>query len=296
MRGPRIGSVCSGYAGLDMAVQSVVGGTPAWFADPDKGAAAILAHHHPDTPNLGDIKAVQWDDVEPVDIYTGGYPCQPFSTVGHRKGTDDPRHLWPYIATAVRVLQPRICFFENVAGHVSLGLDTVLADLAGSGFDAEWLTLHASDVGAAHQRKRVFVLAWLADAAHDGREWGRTSRHGWDGPAYGNRVPADTARHALRGQPRHLQHFGIYGPAIARWEAVTGRRAPWATDLRGRLNPALVEWLMGLEPGHVTGVPGLSRRAQLRALGNGVVPQQAAVAFAELLHRAGLADRLGLAA
>ncbi|MFJ2892519.1 DNA cytosine methyltransferase [Streptomyces sp. NPDC087305] len=332
MTGPRIGSVCSGYAGLDIAVQSVVGGAPAWFADPDKGAAAILAHHHPDTPNLGDIKAVQWGDVEPVDIYTGGYPCQPFSTVGQRKGTDDPRHLWPYIATAVRVLRPRICFFENVAGHVSLGLDTVLADLAGSGFDAEWLTLHASDVGAAHQRKRVFVLAWLADTAHDGREWSRSPRHGWDGLAYGNRVPADAARHALRGQPRRLRSvgeaaseatqereagrhesapgtgravptgvgdvrdFGIYGPAVARWETVTGRRAPRATDVRGRLNPEFVEWLMGLESGHVTGVPGLSRRAQLRALGNGVVPQQAAVAFAELLHRAGLADRLGLAA
>ncbi|MEV1082135.1 DNA cytosine methyltransferase, partial [Streptomyces sp. NPDC050211] len=77
MTAPRIGSVCTGYGGLDEAVQAVFGGSLAWVADNDPGASRILAHRHPGVPNLGDITAVGWHDVEPVDIYVGGYPCQP---------------------------------------------------------------------------------------------------------------------------------------------------------------------------------------------------------------------------
>ncbi|MGW4050762.1 DNA cytosine methyltransferase [Streptomyces sp. NPDC004779] len=97
-RGLRIGSLCTGYGGLDMAVQAVLGGTLAWVSDPDPGASRILAHHHPEVPNLGDLTAVDWAAVEPVDVVVGGYPCQPFSTAGKRKGTADARHIWPSIA------------------------------------------------------------------------------------------------------------------------------------------------------------------------------------------------------
>lgn len=138
------------------------------MADNDPGAARILAHHHPDVPNLGDITAVDWHDVEPVDVYIGGYPCQPFSSAGKRKGTADARHIWPHIARALGVLRPRLAVFENVAGHLSLGFDTVLGDLAALGFDAEWRTLRASDLGAAHQRKRLFFYAWPADTGGAG--------------------------------------------------------------------------------------------------------------------------------
>ncbi|GAA5056328.1 hypothetical protein GCM10023336_28970 [Streptomyces similanensis] len=90
--------------------------------------------------------------------------------------------------------------------------------------------------------------------------------------------------------------WGKFAPAVARWEAVTGRRVPWATDDRGRLSPAFVEWMMGLPSGHVTAVPGLTRTQQLKALGNGVVPQQAAAALRFLLDRAGLSHLFRLAA
>jgi DNA (cytosine-5)-methyltransferase 1 len=160
----RIGSTCTGYGGLDAAVQAVIGGELAWVADPDPGAAAILAHHHPDVPNLGDITTVTWEDVAPIDVLCGGYPCQPFSNAGLRKGVEDERHIWPYIADALRVLRPRYALFENVAGHLGRGFDVVLADLAALGFDAEWCTVRASEVGAPHRRERLFVLATLGDA------------------------------------------------------------------------------------------------------------------------------------
>lgn len=156
----RIGSVCTGYGGLDMAVQTAIPADLVFVADPDPGAAKILAHHHPDVPNLGDITQIDWPTVEPVDILTAGYPCQPFSSAGLRKGTKDDRHIWPHIAHALGVLRPRLVVLENVRGHLGRGFDTVLADLARLGFDAEWATLAAADVGAAHRRERLFIIAW----------------------------------------------------------------------------------------------------------------------------------------
>ncbi|MBZ6288698.1 DNA cytosine methyltransferase [Streptomyces olivaceus] len=356
----RIGSVCTGYGGLDIAVQGVFGGEPAWVADNDPGACRILAHRHPQVPNLGDITALDWHDVDPVDVLIGGYPCQPFSTAGLRKGTEDDRHIWPYIARALGVLRPRYAIFENVANHLRLGFDTVLCDLADLGFDVEWCVVRADRVGAPHQRRRLLFLATASDAPRPGREGegvrgsvaergdaaadaadlgherGGRARGGRPGSADG-RVPAADAvvvgdqrggelpagRHPVQrglradaprrgaavadaarvgrgeGRPEPARQqgrpdavvggapdWGAYAPAVARWEAVTGRRAPWATDDRGRLSPPFVEWMMGLDAGHVTAVPGLSRTAQLKALGNGVLPLQATAALHLLLDRA----------
>ncbi|WP_328553414.1 DNA cytosine methyltransferase [Streptomyces sp. NBC_00358] len=324
----RIGSVCTGYGGLDQAVQEVFRGELAWLADNDPGAALILAHHHPSVPNLGDITALDWRDVEPVDVLTGGYPCQPFSTAGKREGTKDARHLWPYIARALGVLRPRYAIFENVANHLRIGFDTVLCDLADLGFDVEWCVVRADEVGAPHRRKRLFLLVAAADAADLGHERSGSARRRGNGPADHRQPVADaerlvsrddgelpagrdalqqrvrddaprcgapaaadtdgigrgTGEHGVRAGQSDLA-WGRFGPAIARWEAATDRRAPWATDDRGRLSPAFVEWMMGLDPGHVTAVPGLSRTAQLKALGNGVVPPQAVAALHLLLSR-----------
>ena len=163
----KIGSLCTGYGGLDMALD----GETVWVSDIDKHARTLLAHRFPDIPNLGDLTAIDWETVDSVDVLTAGYPCQPFSYAGKREGLNDDRHIWPHIADAVRVLRPRYAVFENVAGHISLGLATVLADLAALGFDAEWATVRASDVGAPHRRERLFIVA--TDTERDSCErWG----------------------------------------------------------------------------------------------------------------------------
>ena len=155
-----VGSLCTGILGAELALD-LMGLEPdlRWYSEIDKDACKLLAQRHPDVPNLGDLKLIEWERCEPVDVLTAGYPCQPFSTAGNRKGTDDPRHLWPWIACALRVLRPRFALFENVAAHLGLGFDAVLSDLAALGFDAEWATLRASDVGACHGRNRVFLAA-----------------------------------------------------------------------------------------------------------------------------------------
>jgi len=151
----KIGSLCTGYGGLDMALD----GETVWVSDIDKHARTLLAHRFPDIPNLGDLTAIDWATVEPVDVLTAGYPCQPFSHAGKREGLNDERHIWPHIANAIRVLRPGHVFLENVAGHLSLGLGDVLADLAKAGYDTEWVCVRASDVGAPHRRERLFILA-----------------------------------------------------------------------------------------------------------------------------------------
>jgi len=156
----RVGSLFTGYGGLDMAVEAVTGGTLTWYAEIEPAACQVLAEQHPGVPNLGDITAINWADVAPIDVLTGGYPCQPFSHAGNRKGKDDDRHLWPYVCAAIDALRPSHAILENVSGHLTLGFADVLSDLAGIGFDAEWGTFRASDVGAPHQRKRLFIVAY----------------------------------------------------------------------------------------------------------------------------------------
>ena len=92
----------------------------------------------------------------------GGYPCQPFSSAGKRKGEEDPRHLWPYIRKHVRAIRPVWCFFENVRGHTTMGLWRVLSDLEEDGYRTEWGLFSAEETGAPHQRIRVFILAYSA--------------------------------------------------------------------------------------------------------------------------------------
>lgn len=443
----------------------------AWYAQyepPDKDgkpdrhqhAARIMAHHWPGVPNHGDITTIDYRAVEPVDILTAGFPCTDLSLAGKRAGLMPGTRsgVWSHVARAVGVLRPPLVLIENVRSLTSAkahsdvefcpgcmggpgggdaavphlrALGCVLGDLADLGFDAQWVTLAASSVGAPHKRERVFVLAWpAADAARLGHErrgdaWGRGRgsaygglaasdaerhgrqgqrvhpgpqqeratedgggcgsaggrvtasdaqgvgrgegrpepagivggsdvalsgcatapdaegvRHGHAGPAgvggipssalaggpaaatdtdcggRGPREPDDAARqpdparrtapnpdepalgaqrHSEQDGPEtdHGRHrldasgrflgWGPYAAAIERWEAILGRLAPSPVDDRGRLNPPLPEWMMGLPAGWVTGVPGVPRNAQLKALGNGCVVQQAVAALGMLL-------------
>lgn len=154
----RIGSLCSGYAGLDQAAEQVTGGRTIWFCEYDAAPSKLLAHRFPHVPNFGDLKALEWAD-HPVEVLTAGYPCQPFSGAGKRLGTDDPRHLFPWIVQGVERLRPPLLLFENVRGHLSLGFDIVLAELDRIGYDVRWTILRASDIGAPHGRARLWIAA-----------------------------------------------------------------------------------------------------------------------------------------
>jgi DNA (cytosine-5)-methyltransferase 1 len=165
---PSIGSLCTGYGGLDLAVELVLGGRLAWYAETDRHARTVCAHHWPHVPNLGDIRTIDWTHVPPVDVLTAGFPCQDISNAGKRGGITGPHSsLWHHITQALRVLRPPLVFVENVAALRRRGLDVVHTDLATLGYDTSWLCLRASDIGAPHRRDRLFLLATTGGRGED---------------------------------------------------------------------------------------------------------------------------------
>ena len=200
----RLLSLFTGYGGLDMAVRALTGADLVGVSDIAAGACAVLAKTHPDTPNLGDITALDTAALPEFNLLCGGYPCQPFSTAGTRRGTSDPRHLWPHVARIIEARLPRAVVLENVRGHLSLGFNQVLADLAGMGYAARWSIVAAAHAGAAHRRERLYVLAWPAGAPYSTAVPDKVATAGECGPAgyvsmpradeQGTRNPLDTQR------------------------------------------------------------------------------------------------------
>lgn len=159
-------SLCAGYGGIDLGLKRAIRGVRTIaFSEIEAFACANLVAKMESglldpAPIWTDVKTFPWGSFrDKVHILSGGYPCQPFSSAGKRLGSEDPRHLWPFIADGIDRMRPALCFFENVEGHISLGLCDVLQDLGGLGYRATWGIFSASEVGAPHQRKRVFILA-----------------------------------------------------------------------------------------------------------------------------------------
>lgn len=397
------GSLFTGYGGLDIAIENVFDAETIWVSDIDKGANKIIQARFPGIQNLGDITTVDWNEVPRVDIISGGSPCQDVSHAGKRAGmTEGTRsNLWVSMREAIEVIQPKYVVWENVRGAYSAKADSevescqgcvgdgstkpllralgrVLGDLATLGYDAEWRGIRASDIGAPHQRFRVFVVAnsrriepgiTTSGQAAEGRtssELGRRDRapvkllptplaNDWQsgGPANKNRsgIPlrnidyllptpivfnmsnsetpqswrerrADVfkrtntkhgpplsvvAQSVMDGNPLTRDKYSVdadqdddrtvhnglvwgkFAPAIARWENLIERQAPNPVrpdgrNGRNRLNPEFVEWMMGLPYGWVTATPETTRNEQLKALGNGVIPQQAQAAIDDCLR------------
>jgi DNA (cytosine-5)-methyltransferase 1 len=159
-------SLCAGYGGIDLGLKRAIPSLRTIaFSEIEAFACANLVSKMEaglldPAPIWTDLKTFPWAEFHGrVDILSGGYPCQPFSAAGKRLGAEDPRHLWPFIAAGIAAMRPGACFFENVEGHISLGLPDVLQDLAGMGYRTTWCVASASECGAPHQRKRIFILA-----------------------------------------------------------------------------------------------------------------------------------------
>jgi DNA (cytosine-5)-methyltransferase 1 len=154
-----VGSLFSGIGGLDLGLERA-GMRVIWQSEIDPYASRVLNKHWPEVPNYGDIKKIQWEQIQRPDVLCGGYPCQPFSTAGKRRGEEDPRHLWPWVREAISRLRPRYAILENVRGHLSMGGLSVIGELATLGYDAEWRIVSAASVGANHRRDRIVIVAY----------------------------------------------------------------------------------------------------------------------------------------
>lgn len=162
-----VGSLSSGYGGLEMALSLWLGAGAVdvrWHSEIDPDASLVLKTHWPDVPNLGSFADDDfWERAERVHLMCGGIPCQPFSAAGRQLGEADARHLWPFWRRGIELHRPPTIVFENVAnltrGKMRPTFDAIIADLLALGYDVRWCLLGACAVGAAHHRHRVFLLA-----------------------------------------------------------------------------------------------------------------------------------------
>ena len=288
---PTVGSLFTGIGGLDLGLEWA-GFDVMWQCESDAFCRRVLAHHWPDVVCYDDVARFP-NDVRPVDVVCGGFPCQPVSLAGSRRGPDDDRWLWPYMGRIVRALRPRVVVVENVPGILIRGMGDVLGDLAACGYDAEWDCIPACSVGAPHLRYRVFVVAYadggrrevvgVAESAGIERTCGRVfdgRGRSWriDQAAPDNVADADFPFIEV-GNGLHDGESTEHG-----WRGSTdggsSRNAPDADVARlevGRLREPVAEhdwWTTEPNVGRMAhGIPG--RVDRLRTLGNAVVPQVA---------------------
>ncbi len=260
----RVLDLFSGIGGFSLGLEWA-GMTTVAFCEIDDKCRQVLTKHWPDVPQYTDIKTLtaeqlRNDGIGPIDLICGGYPCQPFSTAGKRKGADDDRHLWPEFFRLVKELRPAWVIGENVAGHITMGLDSVLADLESESYACQPFVIPACAVGAYHRRDRVWIVA------NSTSERRREAREHSGGPPKRTTGSGQASIDVAHSDKEYVPGW-FRGGAISENGSIPGERSARLQDLRnGRCWPT--------EPpvGRVaTGVPG--RVDRLKQLGNSVVPQ-----------------------
>lgn len=162
-------SLFSGIGGIDLAAEWA-GMTTVAFVEQNKFCQKVLAKHWPNVPIFDDVKTLTKDDIsEPIDIISGGFPCQPFSVAGNQLGANDDRHLWPQFARLIKELSPTWVLGENVVGIIDMALDNVLADLEALGYSARSFVIPACATGAKHRRDRVFIVGFNPNSSNANR-------------------------------------------------------------------------------------------------------------------------------
>ncbi len=328
---PTVISFCSGYGGIERGLD-LIGVEHRVIAYCEIEAYAIanllakmeagLLVPAPVYTSLATFPAHLFRDA--VDIIVGGYPCQPFSTAGKREGEGDSRHLWPLIRRHTQAIRPSRVFFENVEGHISLGLSSVISDLEEDGYRSAWGIFSAREVGAPHQRKRVYIMGdseynglFAAEKRGSDSEDGYRAKEGQIEAIQSERAGepqscrdlsggqelADSQgqfsewgkpERAKAGQPKKAARDRSFIVADTKGERVQGLRTSGEQepDTHGQKKLPLCEsqgrikadW--PVEPRLDRVVDGGANRVdRIRLLGNGVVPQTAAKAWQVLNRR-----------
>lgn len=300
-------SLCTGYGGIDLGLSRALSGAIRTISYVEIEAFAIsnlvakIEGGYLDTaPIYSDLKTFPWRRFRGrVDIVSGGFPCQPFSSAGLRTGAEDPRHLFPYILEGLRELgRPPFVFLENVEGIISSRLKGdrwadpegtpvllhVLRELERVGYDATAGVFSAREIGAPHQRKRVFILGCRSDLSESGRDLVSELLDRERESSVGNSESRNRTS-PLWGRKPELE-----GVQLPLRESGAAYPAPRGADQRAWEPPRVTQSKMG---GNIDGAPCRvgyaelcytvdNRTDELRLLGNGVVPDTAERAFCEL--------------
>ena len=303
--------LCSGIGGFALGFEWAGLSHPVLFCDIEPWSRQVLAKHWPDVPISDDVKELASDAgrlVPDCDILTAGYPCQPFSVAGQQRGAEDDRHIWPEIFAIVQEKLPRWCVFENVSGHITLGLDQVLSDLEGEGYAIQPFVIPACAVDAPHRRDRVWIVAHAdSDSEPNGTGYAEAGKR-LVGNAASKRQDIGAANERKGPTDQQKQQFGVRcepsrpsenvadtnGEGLQRYtnadrqrvgqsrrqeivnECLSGRETNVADTnsqrVCGRDTRGMETWLPEPAVGRVAnGIP--KRVDRLKGLGNAIVPQ-----------------------
>ena len=297
-------SLFSGIGGLDLAFEWA-GGVVSAMCELEPYCRKVLRHHWPHVPLFEDIRELKGSDVGAVDVIYGGFPCQPFSVAGNKRGKDDTRYLWPEFLRLVSEIRPRWVVAENVPGILRLAADDVCGDLERQSYSVGIWDFEAAAVGARHRRERIFFVAHTDSPRLQGSEQPGELRTETErrlapqleranGKPPGCSYVSDTNK--IRCDLRRPEGQGMERQKSALNQADTGREVVTDTSSSrcervqsGRLQEthAIIggcgRWEP--EPGVDRVVNGLTHRVdRLRALGNAVVPQQAFPVFRAIIE------------
>lgn len=257
----RVLDLFSGIGGFSLGLERTGGFETAAFCEYEKFPRSILKNHWPEVPCFPDVRELKGSDIDgPIDVICGGYPCQPFSTAGQRRGKEDDRHLWPEFSRLVDELRPTWVIGENVAGHISMGLDDVLSDLEGQGYAARAFVIPACAVNAPHRRDRVWLVA---NANSPGRRKGHEEMAGRkpeqrnSGDLQSTQANTNACRYRSQGgtEKSFPRVCDVQSKLVRSGEVLAFKRNPCEPEILGVCD----------------GFPG--RLDRVKALGNAVVPQ-----------------------
>jgi len=257
--------LCSGIGGFALGFQWAGLSKPVLFCDIEPWSRQVLAKHWPDVPIAEDVKELASDPTAIISAIGGrpsilscGYPCQPFSQAGQRRGSEDDRHIWPEIFTIIQKVRPDWVVCENVSGHITMGLDEVLSDLADEAdYAVQTFHLGAVSVDAPHRRMRLWIVAHNVGNTSSSGQRGDNGR--WAGQKPENRCEDVADTDSQRGRRRNTQ----------RQDAEDAGQPSRHTRDNTR---GMESWLTEPSVGRVAhGIP--KRVDRLRGLGNAIVPQ-----------------------
>lgn len=308
----RVLDLFSGIGGFSLAADWLGWETVA-FCEREPFPRKVLAKHWPDVPIHDDVRKIEEFEqyAGTVELICGGYPCQPFSVAGKQRGTEDDRHLWPAMFEIIKAVRPRWVVAENVAGHVRMGLDSVLSDLESEKYTAQALIIPACAVNAKHRRDRVWIVGHADNEKHPiSAEQGRRQKplRQNDSDAQGGGQQRDNkqaSRHESIGarlfsKPVRVYQSSAYADDKRREkhdvsEITTKQRCDnrhfceRSKNTWSGVEPGICRSLDGISPGVDRSIKIPNRNARIKALGNAIVPQVAyqifkAIEQAEVNH------------
>ena len=261
----RVLDLFSGIGGFSLGLERA-GMQTAAFCEIEPFPQAVLRKHWPSVPSYSDIrtltaKQLAEDGIGSIDVICGGYPCQPFSVAGNRMGAEDDRHLWPEYFRLIQELRPAWVIGENVAGHITMGLDAVLSDLESAGYACRPFVIPAVAVDAKHRRDRIWIVANARPSGLCERGFSNNAGEN-DGLTRGIR-PDGVPLRCIEERTDLAHTHSAHSEGNERTERSIPQRANFSEPCRWEPEPAV---------GRVAhGIP--ARVDRLKALGNAVVPQ-----------------------